>query len=134
MEQDAESGAWVPASDGLHCPAFVTIGQRRAHEGSCAYRPQAQTLDGSVDHGVSSSRAPWPTMPVINVDQVMQSLRTNLARFERVLADRMDLFLAQMHSVLEEQNLHRLRSGASGAVTNIRCAVLPRELPWVRAC
>jgi hypothetical protein len=94
-----------------------------AHEDSCAYRPIPQNPAGALNGGQLMNK--FPNMQV-NVEQVMRALKSNLSRFERVLAERMDILLAQMRSLLEEQNLHRIRSGANGAVTNLKC--VPRLL------
>jgi hypothetical protein len=119
--QDEETGAWVAASGEGYCPALITIGDRKAHEDSCAYRPAVLQSDEATGGaaGQLMNRLQFPQVQV-NVDQVMQALRTNLTRFERVLADRMDVLLAQVRSLIEEQNIHRLRSGASGAMANFK--------------
>lgn len=103
---------------GSYCPALVRLGDRKAHEDCCAYRPMATNM-------VDSKQTSWPNVPTVNVDQVVTTLKCNLARFERVLADRMDLFIVQVRSILEEQNLQRLRSGASGAMTNFKYVNIP---------
>jgi hypothetical protein len=115
----------VAASGEGYCPALITIGDRKAHEDSCAYRPAVLQSDEATGGaaGQLMNRLQFPQVQV-NVDQVMQALRTNLTRFERVLADRMDVLLAQVRSLIEEQNIHRLRSGASGAMANFKCAPL----------
>ncbi|ELR12513.1 uncharacterized protein ACA1_028170 [Acanthamoeba castellanii str. Neff] len=114
--QDEETGAWVAASGEGYCPALIAIGDRKAHEDSCAYRPAVLQSDEATGGaaGQLMNRLQFPQVQV-NVELVMQALRTNLTRFERVLADRMDV-----RSLIEEQNIHRLRSGASGAMANFK--------------
>lgn len=114
----------MAASGEGYCPALTTIGDRKAHEDSCAYCPAVLQTNEATSGGAAGqlmNRLQFPQMQV-NVDQVMQTLRTNLTRFERVLAERMDVLLAQVRSLIEEQNIHRLRSGASGAMANFKCA------------
>jgi hypothetical protein len=120
--QDEETGAWMAASGEGFCPALITIGDRKAHEDSCAYRPASATEAGGV--GAASQlmqRLQFPHMHV-NVEQVMLTLKSNLTRFERVLAERMEVLLSQVRDLIEEQNIQRIRAGASGAVNNFKYA------------
>lgn len=127
VAQDAETGDWRAVSGEGYCPALVTIGDRKQHEDFCAFNPLIQC--GALmlhqpchpqqvrqqEGGCSGSE-----LPSVNVDNMMQAIKINLSRFERVLCEHMDVFIVQMRSLLEEQNIQRIKDGASGAMTNIK--------------
>ncbi|ELR23977.1 uncharacterized protein ACA1_143570 [Acanthamoeba castellanii str. Neff] len=73
--QDEETGAWVAASGEGYCPALITIGDRKAHEDSCAYCPAVLQSDEATGRaaGQLMNRLQFPQVQV-NVE-VMHALR-----------------------------------------------------------
>jgi len=117
LSYDPVAGSWAPApKESEHrCPALVPLGDRHAHEDSCAYRPEIPKSPVPAGTATATDKSRR-----VNLDQMVADIKSNLARAEGAMADRMHLLRGQLYSLLEEQNVKRLRTGAGMAMANIK--------------